>query len=297
MPPVQRLGRSAPRGMSPSSMPVCPDADARGCAHASPAEELDGTDHPLPPRGLAIRQHGVVRFPAAAKALAEADSLGPFFAVSATAEPTWASWVDLIDGPALDTRICDVTTTLTSGSGSTTVDPRIAASITHLGLVARLLSPLLGAALTSGVLPVVDPSEVHLLLTGPNPLPLAFHATEVVVANDAPTLVRALDDAWLRPAVHPLSARLVGSAALSRRVLDGNVASAVVGALRLASAARPGLAPAAEAVVDAVLSEGSLAGTGRRRLDGSFIRRSCCLFYRLPGAGTCGDCVLATSEP
>jgi len=22
------------------------------------------------------------------------------------------------------------------------------------------------------------------------------------------------------------------------------------------------------------------------------MRRSCCLFYRLPGAGTCGDCVL-----
>jgi ferric iron reductase protein FhuF len=37
---------------------------------------------------------------------------------------------------------------------------------------------------------------------------------------------------------------------------------------------------------------GPLAGTGRRLPDGRFVRRSCCLLYRLPGAGTCLDCIL-----
>ena len=34
-----------------------------------------------------------------------------------------------------------------------------------------------------------------------------------------------------------------------------------------------------------MLAEGPLAGTGRRLRDGRFARRSCCLYYRLPGAG------------
>jgi ferric iron reductase protein FhuF len=54
----------------------------------------------------------------------------------------------------------------------------------------------------------------------------------------------------------------------------------------------PALVARADAVLDALLGSGPLAGTGRRREDGSFVRRSCCLFYRLPGAGTCGDCIL-----
>jgi ferric iron reductase protein FhuF len=79
---------------------------------------------------------------------------------------------------------------------------------------------------------------------------------------------------------------------VSRTVLEGNVTSAVAGALRMAAAARPELAEQVEAVLDALLTSEPLAGTGRRRVDGSFVRRSCCLFYRVPGAGTCGDCVL-----
>jgi ferric iron reductase protein FhuF len=56
--------------------------------------------------------------------------------------------------------------------------------------------------------------------------------------------------------------------------------------------AGPEVAGRADALLEALLRSGPLAGTGRRRDDGTFVRRSCCLFYRVPGAGTCGDCVL-----
>jgi hypothetical protein len=44
---------------------------------------------------------------------------------------------------------------------------------------------------------------------------------------------------------------------------------------------------------------GLLAGTGELRpprppdRDWSFRRRSCCLYYRVPGGELCGDCVLS----
>jgi ferric iron reductase protein FhuF len=38
---------------------------------------------------------------------------------------------------------------------------------------------------------------------------------------------------------------------------------------------------------------GPLAGAGRFDVGGRyFVRASCCLFYRIPNAGKCGDCVL-----
>jgi hypothetical protein len=96
----------------------------------------------------------------------------------------------------------------------------------------------------------------------------------------------------LRPVVEPLTDAVRRSFSLSRLVLEGNVVSAVAGALRMASAARPEVTGRAEATLDALLAGGPLAGTGRRLPDGTFVRRSCCLFYRLPGAGTCLDCIL-----
>ncbi|WP_250213408.1 (2Fe-2S)-binding protein [Acrocarpospora catenulata] len=47
--------------------------------------------------------------------------------------------------------------------------------------------------------------------------------------------------------------------------------------------------------VAASLELGRLRGTGRFAGEPFFVRRSCCLYYRVPGGGTCGDCVLAQS--
>lgn len=227
------------------------------------------------------------------QALAAAGALGSFFCVDERPGPDWTSWAALNAGAkALRLRTDEVHAVLAAGPGSPDVEPAVVASLTHLGLVARLVSPLLGAALMSGVLPVTPVEDVHVHLTGVNPLPLAFPATSAVAVGSAEELAAAFHHHWLMPAVRPLTYALRAFCAVSPRVLDGNVTSAVAGALRMAGTARPGLAARADAVLDALLRSGPLAGTGRRRDDGSFVRRSCCLFYRLPGAGTCGDCVL-----
>jgi hypothetical protein len=83
---------------------------------------------------------------------------------------------------------------------------------------------------------------------------------------------------------------------LSTKVLWGNVASGLAGAAGMIGR------PEAFDLVDDVLRVPPLRGTGEffrpdpavdRRF---FVRRSCCLFYRIPGAGTCGDCVLTPQD-
>jgi hypothetical protein len=230
--------------------------------------------------------------PPGVQVLAAAASLGPFFTVTANPGPDWVTWAGLVDGDLLERRVADVRAALAAGPRTGDVELRIAASLAHLGLVARLLSPVLGAALLHGTLPVAAPEEVHLQLAGANPLPLALPAARTVPATGPGSLADALDRSWLIPAVQPLSTEVAVLTGLSTQVLDGNTVSAIAGALRMAAAAAPELTTLAAGTLDAVLARGTLAGTGRRRDDGSFVRRSCCLFYRLPGAGTCGDCIL-----
>ncbi len=221
-----------------------------------------------------------------------AGELGPFFRVEARPESDWTSWAALTeDAAVLGRRTAEVRAVLAAGPGRPAPEPAVVASLTHLGLVARLVSPLLGAALLRGVLPVVPVEQVHVRLAGANPLPLALLPASAAVVGSPAELVAAFSRFWLAPAVEPLTLAVRASVALSRQVLDGNVTSAVAGALRIAGTARPGLTSGAGAVLDELLS-GPFAGTGHRRDDGSFVRRSCCLLYRLPGAGTCGDCIL-----
>jgi ferric iron reductase protein FhuF len=80
-------------------------------------------------------------------------------------------------------------------------------------------------------------------------------------------------------------------------LLRGNTAAALAGAVRALGSARPGARAAAEAVARDLLNRSSLAGTGGYQgVDaaglGVFRRTTCCLYYRLPGGGLCGDCAL-----
>jgi len=48
----------------------------------------------------------------------------------------------------------------------------------------------------------------------------------------------------------------------------------------------------------ALLGHGPLRGSGHLTIHNGrlrFTRRSCCLYYRLDGGGTCGDCPLPAS--
>jgi ferric iron reductase protein FhuF len=85
---------------------------------------------------------------------------------------------------------------------------------------------------------------------------------------------------------------------VSEQVLWGNVASALAGAMTMLVEVHPEQADTAARLVETLLERGPLAGTGEifrpeaSRPQRFFVRRSCCLFYRVPGGGYCGDCVL-----
>ncbi|WP_162891037.1 (2Fe-2S)-binding protein [Aeromicrobium sp. A1-2] len=91
----------------------------------------------------------------------------------------------------------------------------------------------------------------------------------------------------------PILAAFASTFALSTQVLWGNVASSLSGAQTMLAAARPDRAAAGGRIIGGLLDQGVLHGTGDLHgVRPGFVRRSCCLFYRLPSAGVCGDCVL-----
>jgi hypothetical protein len=236
---------------------------------------------------------------AGARLLADLAALGPYFAVDvhrpgSPVRPPWQPLGELTGSPdALAGRIGEVRERLAAAAGcpATAVEFRVAASIAQLGLCARLLSPALGAAAAGRALPVdVGQARWVPALGGPFRLSLAEVAVEVAVAAEAGTAATA---ALLAGPITQI-VRSVEAMAVSRRVLWGNVASAVNGAATMIVAARPDLAgPAAEAAA-AMLSYPALARTYQGRPLTGFRRRNCCLIYRLSPAAPayCGDCVL-----
>ena len=79
---------------------------------------------------------------------------------------------------------------------------------------------------------------------------------------------------------------VVAAFALAPRVLWGNVAASLHAVPRV-----HGVPEAAPLVAD-LLSRAPLAGELDEVGGGRARRRTCCLFYLVPGAGLCGDCVL-----
>jgi FhuF 2Fe-2S C-terminal domain len=164
-----------------------------------------------------------------------------------------------------------------------TSEARIGASLVHLGHAARLWSPVLACALGHGVIPNLaglqradDGAELRL------PEPVGER-----VAPSPELLYRAVVQQHMEPLEAGLRVKLAPG------LLSGNIASALVGASQALLAVRPDLRQSIVGVTHSLLGTGRLAGSGV--VTGSelgFRRRSCCLFYRIPGGGTCGDCPL-----
>jgi hypothetical protein len=89
---------------------------------------------------------------------------------------------------------------------------------------------------------------------------------------------------------------------LSPLVLRGNIASALAGAAGMLARSFPDQAETSGQLTARILALGPLRGTGEFvQPDASqpqrfLVRRSCCLYYRVPGGGTCGDCVLTPAH-
>jgi ferric iron reductase protein FhuF len=175
------------------------------------------------------------------------------------------------------------------GAGLGHPERRVAASLTVLGYAARLVGPTLAVLLRDGILLDADPARVHhayapgtgFALTMPDPAGWA----PVPLRDWGGTVV----DAHLAPVIEAVRAAVPVAAGL----LWGNVASGLTGALAALAGAVP-LAACHEAGL-VLLDHGPLRGSGQLDVRAGrlrFRRRSCCLFYRLPGGGTCGDCPL-----
>ena len=165
-----------------------------------------------------------------------------------------------------------------------TRERRVAASLAVLGYSARLLGPTVALLLRDGILLDVRPSRVRYRYTAERglrlslPEPGGWHAEPAILAQQwAATVI----DAHLAP----ILAMVRAEAPVAAGLLWGNVASGLVGALRAVDAVDAGAA---------LLDHGPLRGAGVLDPKGPrFTRRTCCLYYRLPGAGFCGDCALA----
>ncbi|WP_053671507.1 (2Fe-2S)-binding protein [Streptomyces sp. NRRL B-1140] len=168
-------------------------------------------------------------------------------------------------------------------------EPRVAASVTHQGLAARLWSVALGCAALYGRVPDLDARLLRWDADGSAPDDLWL--TEVTpLPGDAPTVADLVLDGHLAP----LAAALRSRHGLAIGLLRGNAASALAGAARELDrwARRHGrgdIAARARSLAAELLADPRLTGAGT--LTGSaFRRRSCCLYYRVPGGGVCGDC-------
>jgi hypothetical protein len=223
-------------------------------------------------------------------------AVGPYFAIDAEdgGEPG-AGFRPLRElyatgpGSFLSRRIADVARQLG------TREERVAGSIVQLGLAARLWSVALGSVALGAGIPDLHPDRVRWRMPAQGgPLELRV-----------PHLKRPGDDLYRAVVVGnlaPLNAAVRAVAPVAERLLWGNAASALAGTLRVLhgrlAADRPQGCRAAEAAARELLDRTPLRGTGELSASAppSFRRSSCCLYYRLPDGGLCGDCVF-TSPP
>ncbi|WUH96993.1 (2Fe-2S)-binding protein [Spirillospora sp. NBC_00431] len=160
---------------------------------------------------------------------------------------------------------------------------RVAASLVFQGLAARLWSPVVAAA-ALGIVP--DLGGLRWRWAAGEPI--AFRLAEasgwrVDGPAEAAALVHpVIVDGHLRP-LRDVMLDFVG---LADGLVWGNAASALAGSLNVGPRD-----DGRRAVVEELLAREPLAEAGYLGPDG-YVRRSCCLYYRVPGGGMCGDCGL-----
>ncbi|MGQ0574049.1 MAG: (2Fe-2S)-binding protein [Pseudonocardia sp.] len=228
--------------------------------------------------------------------LDDVGALGPFFAVATgpSAMPGWRPLTDLYTDPEpLRARIAHVRGVLGG-------DARVAASITFQGLAARVLSAPFAAAAIHGVVPLLEPDVLLFRVCDDRPWPLRCAVPSGLAAPGPDEAARALAALLLDAHLAPLVAAVRAQVRISARLLWGNVASSVAAGKRLVGQQRPDHAGRAAEIAGRLLDMGPLAGAGELLAPAepdrgwTFRRRSCCLFYRAPGGGLCGDCALDT---
>lgn len=220
--------------------------------------------------------------------LTRAASVGGFFALSTAPVPEGAhrplARLYAGDTAPLTARIDTVAARLRAP------ERRVAASIAHLGLAARLWSVALGPAALSGRFPDIAPGALlwDPGRTSPDDLRLPDPAA-------LPGTAERLREAVQYGHLVPLADAMRRDGNISTRLLWGNAGSALAGAVRelvtwSRANSRPDVAERARALAAELFDHPDLRATGAPH-GPAFRRRSCCLYYRCPDGGLCGDCV------
>ncbi|MFE9533740.1 (2Fe-2S)-binding protein [Streptomyces sp. NPDC006691] len=223
---------------------------------------------------------------------AEVASVGGFFALRTAASgdatgpgrPLAALYAG--EGAPLSARVDAVAARLGAP------ERRVAASIAHLGLAARLWSIALGPAALHGALP--DLGAERLLWDGRRTLP-----DDLLLGPGGPdreASAEALVECVVEGHLAPLAEAFRRDTPVSSGLLRGNTGSALAGAVRelhgwARKSGRPEVGERALALGTELFEHPQLACTGALLSGPAFRRRSCCLYYRCPGGGLCGDCV------
>ncbi|MCX5377390.1 (2Fe-2S)-binding protein [Streptomyces sp. NBC_00091] len=226
--------------------------------------------------------------------LARISAIGPYFAVATGPRPEadgFRPLTDLYAGP----RALEECVRAVSGRLGTD-QPRVAASTLHLGTASRLWSIALACATLTGRVPDLAPDRLWWRLPASGPLDLWLPGLRELDQEPHPALHHTVAVQNLAPwsdAVRRVSG-------VSPHTLRGNAASALIGAHRVLLARVADAPFPVVPLVRGLLDRPPLAGAGACRTTPAgplaFRRRSCCLYYRVPGAGTCGDCVLNPGE-
>ena len=167
---------------------------------------------------------------------------------------------------ALGDRSEDVRAALADPGGRDpeSVEFRVAASVAQLGLAARLLAPVFGTALITRAAPPADVCQLRWVpaVTSLFRLSLPEAAFTAPPSPDAGTLARDLT----RSLLHGLLGALVeafAAMAVSRRVLWGNVASAINGSAAVVRGLHTQQAESASAASTNSLCPATAAGIGK----------------------------------
>lgn len=224
-------------------------------------------------------------------ALALASEVGAYFAVDDEIDDGWHPLRELVEAETPLTDRVEFARSFLSQRTGAEVELRACASINSLGVLSRVVAPALATATLAGVVPALDLDIVSWRPVDGGPLPVAFGATTGRSVADAAQAAEAIVELVIEPALRPVLEAYRERFLLSPQTLWGNVASALNGAAGMFAATT--IDPVG--VVAALLARAPLAGAGHYESFGGrrfFVRDNCCLFYRVPPGGKCGDCVL-----
>ena len=213
---------------------------------------------------------------ALATLVAMLSELGPYFTLTANrhARPITDLYVNS-DG-ALDRLV-------TSYAGKLrTTEHRVAASILFQEFAARLWSPVLGSIALGRPPPDLAADRLGWLDE-----PFSLNLTHDAAGAEPSTII----DGHLRP----MATAMASSPGVATDLLWGNAASALVGTMTVLRI-NGKETETTKSVVRELLATEPLRSAGVLDDEGNYRRRSCCLYYRVPGGGLCGDCGL-TSKP